>query len=75
MRRPLLVSIALCVAPLACGSTIGSLTPARSPAVAQWFDRAKASYRGADFEDARDGRRALVDNSLPGAPFANADFP
>jgi predicted Zn-dependent protease len=31
--------------------------PPRTPAATQWLDRAKASYRGADFEDARDATR------------------
>jgi hypothetical protein len=60
MRRSPLVlltsSIAL-LAPLlelACGPSMGARGPARSPMATQWLDRAKASYRSGDFEDARD---------------------
>ena len=60
MRRSPLVlltpSIALLASllPLACGPSMGSRGPARSPLATQWLDRAKASYRSGDFEDARD---------------------
>ncbi len=66
MRRPttaLLASIALAAlatAPSACGPSVGG-APARAPAAAQWFDRAKAGYRNADFEDASEAaKRALA---------------
>ncbi len=47
---PLLASLL----PLACGPSMGSHGAARSPMATQWLDRAKASYRSGDFEDARD---------------------
>ena len=63
MLRFLSASIALCVTPLACGSTMG-LQASRTPAATQWLDRAKASYRGADFDDAREASR----HALAAAP-------
>jgi hypothetical protein len=61
MRRSLLIFVVHCAAPLACGSSLGSNVPARTPAAAQWFDRARTSYRSADFDDARDAtQRALA---------------
>jgi hypothetical protein len=42
------------LAPLACGPSMGQGGPARSAQATQWLDRAKASYRGGDFDDARD---------------------
>jgi len=45
----------------ACGASVTSQGPVRTPLAAQWFDRARASYRGADFDDARDAsKRALA---------------
>jgi hypothetical protein len=41
----------------ACGPSIGTQGPARAPLATQWFDRAKVSYRAADFDDARDAAR------------------
>ena len=63
MRRPplalfalLLLAVAIC----ACGPSIGGGTPARAPLATQWFERAKAGYRNADFEDAGEAvKRAL----------------
>jgi hypothetical protein len=63
MYRRSFTPIVLCVGALACGSSMG-YAPARTPAVTQWLDRAKASYRGADFEDARDASR----HALAAAP-------
>ena len=57
MRSASLVFFALGVASAACGSTVGPAGPARSPVAAQWFDRAKVSYRAGDFDDARDAVR------------------
>ena len=60
-RRTRIVLPALVAALAACGATVGSQGPVRAPLAAQWFDRAKASYKGADFEDARDAsKRALA---------------
>jgi hypothetical protein len=51
---------ALLVAPAACGPSVGGV-PARAPVAAQWFDRAKAGYKSADFEDASEAaKRALA---------------
>jgi hypothetical protein len=64
MRRSWIAAIfALGVAPLACAPAVGPQS-ARNPLATQWFDRAKASYRGADFEDARDA----VKHALAAAP-------
>lgn len=57
MRPAPLVFFALAVASAACGSTVGSTGPVRSPMAAQWLDRAKVSYRSGDFDDARDSAR------------------
>lgn len=63
MRRPTLALLALLVlaaAICACGPSIGGGVPARAPLATQWFDRAKASYRNGDFEDAGESvKRAL----------------
>jgi hypothetical protein len=57
MRCRLFVSVALCAGPLACGSSVGPQAPMRTPVATQWLDRARASYRGGDFDDARDATR------------------
>ncbi|MGH7269570.1 MAG: hypothetical protein ACREJ3_03990, partial [Polyangiaceae bacterium] len=56
MRSPLVrpALIAFAAALVACGASLASRTPARSPLATEWFDRAKKSYEGADFDDARD---------------------
>jgi hypothetical protein len=56
MRISSLALLALCALPVACGPSLGQ-SPARSPMATQWFERAKVSYRAADFEDARDAAR------------------
>jgi hypothetical protein len=61
MRLRLLSLAALAIAPVACGASLGPNASARSPLAQQWLDRAKASYRNADFDDARDAAgRALA---------------
>ncbi|HXX70222.1 MAG TPA: hypothetical protein VEK07_23785 [Polyangiaceae bacterium] len=61
MSRALLSSVfVLSTAALSCGPGLDSRAPARSNVAAQWFDRAKASYRAADFEDAREAARQAV---------------
>jgi hypothetical protein len=62
--RRLLVLVALSVAPLACGPSLGTRGSARSAPATQWLERARASYRAADFDDARDA----VDRALSAAP-------
>jgi hypothetical protein len=54
MRLFSLALLALCVLPAACSPSVGPQTPIRNPMAAQWFERARASYRAADFEDAKD---------------------
>ena len=61
MRRCLFVFVALSCAPMACGSSLGPQAPARSPAATQWLDRARASYRSADFDDAREAARHAIE--------------
>jgi hypothetical protein len=74
MRFRSFVVAALCVpvlglaaAPLACGPSVGAQAPARSPAASQWLERARASYRSADFDDAHDASRHALEAS-PGDP-------
>ena len=55
----LLALAALATAPTACGPSLAG-APARAPAAAQWFDRAKASYKNADFEDASEAAERVV---------------
>jgi hypothetical protein len=46
---------------LACAPSTGGRGPARSPLATQWLDRAKASYRAGDFDDAKESAvRALA---------------
>lgn len=54
------IVLVLSAALLSCGSSLESHSPARSGPAAQWFDRAKASYRAADFDDAREAARQAV---------------
>jgi Tfp pilus assembly protein PilF len=64
MRRALLalpLLLATTVAPTACGPASGPQGSQKSPAAAQWTERAKASYRSGDFDDAREAvRHALA---------------
>ena len=61
MRRFSHAIVALCAAQLACAPSVGPLSASRPPLAKQWFERGKASYRSADFEDARDAaQRALA---------------
>jgi tetratricopeptide (TPR) repeat protein len=56
----LLALVALAAAPTACGPSLAGV-PARAPVAAQWFDRAKAGYKNADFDDASESaKRALA---------------
>ncbi|MGH7294045.1 MAG: hypothetical protein ACRELB_03885, partial [Polyangiaceae bacterium] len=63
MRRTLPVLVALAAAAAACGPSVGANTPTRPPLATQWFDRAKASYRQADFDDARDSIRHAIESA------------
>ena len=60
MRRFSLLLVASCAVVAACGPSLGGQGPARSPQAAQWYDRAKVSYRAADFDDARDSARHAI---------------
>jgi hypothetical protein len=52
---------ALAMGGLGCGPSMGANSPNRSPLATQWLERAKASYRAGDFDDARDATgRALA---------------
>lgn len=64
MRRALLLLSATFAAAAACGPPSGPQTPQRSPVATQWTERAKASYRAGDFDDARDA----VHHALAAAP-------
>jgi hypothetical protein len=64
MRRISLVLVASCLALAACGSSLANQAPVRVPLAAQWFDRAKTSYRAADFDDAQDA----VHHAIGAAP-------
>jgi hypothetical protein len=58
MRRPLVFSalgaLALVALSSACGPALGPAANARPPIANEWLERAKKSYRNADFDDARD---------------------
>jgi hypothetical protein len=60
MRRSSLLLVASCAVVAACGPSMGTQGSARSPQAAQWYDRAKVSYRAADFDDARDSARHAI---------------
>ena len=56
-----LLALPLLAVPTACGPSLGGGAPARAPLAAQWYDRAKAGFRSADFEDATEAvKRALA---------------
>jgi hypothetical protein len=57
-RRLLFVSLSLAAA--ACGPQGGARAPNRPPLATQWLQRAEASYRQADFDDARDAARQAL---------------
>jgi len=59
--RSLPLLVAFYAALIACGPSLGSGGGARSGPAAQWLDRAKVSYRAADFDDAHESvGRALA---------------
>jgi hypothetical protein len=63
MRRltfPCLFLAALSAAAAACGSGPEAKTPSRPPIAAKWFDRAQASFKLGDFEDARDAAKSAL---------------
>jgi hypothetical protein len=66
-RSTILTVLALCAAAPACASSLGRPGSNLPPLAAQWFDRARVSYRGGDFEDAADAaKHALA--AAPAAP-------
>jgi hypothetical protein len=60
MRRLSLLFVASSAALAACGSSLANQASLRAPLATQWFDRAKISYRAADFDDALDAARHAV---------------
>lgn len=61
MRSSLLVVLALCAGPVACGPSVEPQVPTRAPLATQWLERARTSYHAGDFDDARDaGKHALA---------------
>ncbi len=60
MRRSLTVLFVLSTAAAGCGPSVGAQTPARPALATQWLERAKASYRAADFDDAREAARQAL---------------
>jgi hypothetical protein len=44
----------------ACGPSGDARSPTRAPLATQWLDRAKASFRSGDFDDARDASRKAL---------------
>jgi hypothetical protein len=57
-------AFALAALTAACGPSLGSGLPARSPLAEQWYSRAKQAYRAGDFEDAHDS----VNHAIQAAP-------
>lgn len=70
-RPPTSFVLALSAGLVSCGSGLESQAPARSNVAVQWLDRAKASYRAGDFEDAREAARQAV-AAAPGDADARA---
>ncbi|HEY8091821.1 MAG TPA: hypothetical protein VIF09_28360, partial [Polyangiaceae bacterium] len=63
MRRTSCLLLAFAAVAAACSPSIGANAPTRPPLATQWFDRAKASYRSADFDDAREAVRHAVESA------------
>ncbi|HEY6459259.1 MAG TPA: hypothetical protein VIY73_03880, partial [Polyangiaceae bacterium] len=63
MRRSLPVLVSLAALLAGCGASLGASGPSRPPLATQWFDRAKTSYRAADFDDARDSARHAIESA------------
>jgi len=59
MRRSLPLVLALCALP-ACGPSGDARSPTRAPLATQWLERAKASFRSGDFDDAREASRKAL---------------
>jgi hypothetical protein len=60
---PLVALSALSLGGAACGPAMDAKAPARPPLAAKWFDRALASYKAGDFEDARDAAKSALQAS------------
>ncbi|MGO8998769.1 MAG: tetratricopeptide repeat protein [Polyangiaceae bacterium] len=64
MRRLSLLPIAFLAASsaaaAACGPSTEAKAPSRPPLAAKWFDRATASFKSGDFEDARDAAKSAL---------------
>jgi Tfp pilus assembly protein PilF len=61
MRGCLHALLALCALQVACGPSGEARSPTRAPLASQWFERAKASYRSGDFDDARESAKKALD--------------
>jgi Tfp pilus assembly protein PilF len=60
MRRCLPALLALCALSTACGPSGDARSPTRAPLASQWLERAKASYRSGDFDDARESAKKAL---------------
>jgi hypothetical protein len=61
MRRCLLALLALCLPSAACGPSGEARSPTLPPLASQWFERAEASYKSGDFDDARESAKKALD--------------
>jgi hypothetical protein len=52
--------LAMAAATGGCGPSVGAQAPSRPPLASQWLERAKASYRAADFDDARESAKKAL---------------
>jgi hypothetical protein len=57
---PAFFAAVLSLATLACGGGPEAKTPNRSPLAAKWLDRAQASFKSGDFEDARESAKSAL---------------
>jgi hypothetical protein len=60
MRRTPFAVLALLSLPLACGPSMDAQAPVRPPLATKWLERAKVSYRAADFDDASDSAKQAL---------------
>jgi tetratricopeptide (TPR) repeat protein len=60
MRRCLLALLALSALAPACGPSGEARSPTQAPLAEQWLERAKASYKSGDFDDARESAKKAL---------------
>lgn len=60
MRRCLPALLALCAVATACGPSGEARSPTQAPLSEQWLQRAKASYKSGDFDDARESAKKAL---------------